>query len=196
MRVRRLHGPGAHPAALVGDGLGVATGGLGQSCGPGMAKGVWLDQSQARAAASTLQHLPSTVRAQRLACTLPDELDQNEIRLGECPDPVLILGEILVVAGDHRKACTANGTSRDDAIDHHGGESGLGTGAVGVDSLDDVDVWPFALAARMVFPKVQIAEPQSAEFTDPHSRVAQPGHDHPVASCADGIEHRLTGPVR
>src|SRR5262249_33414906 len=187
---------GTHPAALVGNGLGVATGGLGQSGGPGMAKGVWLDQPQARTAPSTLQHLPSTMCAQSISCMLPDELDQDEIRLGKRPYPVVVLGKVLVVAGNHRKACTANGAPRDDAVDYRAWESGLRTGAVGVDSLDDVDVWPFALATRMVFPEVQIAEPESAELTDPHSRVAQPGHDHPVASCSDGIEHRLTGPVR
>lgn len=81
-------------------------------------------------------------------------------------------------------------------FDHQGRESGLRTGAVGVDSLDNVDVRRLALATRMIFPEVQIAEPQSAELTDPHSRVAQPRHDHPVARCADRIEHRLTCPIR
>ncbi|SRR6266540_2380636 len=62
--------------------------------------------------------------------------------------------------------------------------------------VQEAPVWRLALATRMIFPEVQIAEPQSAELTDPHSRVAQPGHDHPVASCSDRIEHRLTRPIR
>jgi hypothetical protein len=119
-----------------------------------MSKGVWLDQPQACTAASTPHHLPSTVCAQGIACMLADELDQDEIRLRERTYPVVVLGQVLVVAGDHRTASAANGASKDNAFDYHGWESSLRTGAVGVDSIDDVEVWPFALATRMVFLEV------------------------------------------
>jgi hypothetical protein len=106
-----------------------------------------------------LEHLPSTVCAQSITYMLADELDQDEIRPGERSYALVVLGEVRVIAGDHRKACTANGASREDAVDYYGGQS-LRASAVGVDSLDDVDVWRLALATRVVFPEVQIAEPQ------------------------------------
>ncbi len=115
---------------------------------------MWLDQPQACTAAGTLEHLPSTVCAQGITCVPTGELDQDEICLGERSNPVVVLGEVLVVAGDHRKACAANSASID-AVDYYGWESGLRTGTVGIDSLDDVYVGPFALATRMVFPIIR-----------------------------------------
>src|SRR6266487_659297 len=71
--VGHLHCAGAHPSALVGDGLGVATGRLSESCGPGVPEGMWLDEPQTCASASSLDHLTGTVRAQGITCSFPDE---------------------------------------------------------------------------------------------------------------------------
>src|SRR5438093_1528476 len=81
------------------------------------------------------------------------KLNQDEISLGKRSYAVVVLREILVVAGHHCRACTANGPSRDDAVDDSRWESSLRTGPVGVESLYDVGVRPLTLAARMVPPE-------------------------------------------
>src|SRR5215471_4385008 len=91
-------------------------------------KACGLISPQACTAAGTLEHLPSTVCAQGITCMLADELDQDEFRMGQHSYPVVVLGEVLVVAGDHCKAYAANSASRDDAVDYYGWESRLRTG--------------------------------------------------------------------
>ena len=115
-----------------------------------MTQGLWIDEPQPCASAGALDHLTGTVGAERITCFLANKLDEDEIGLGKRSYAVVVLGEILVVAGNHRRACPANGSSRDDAVDDQRWESPLRTGPVGVESLHDVGVRPLTLAARMV----------------------------------------------
>jgi len=117
-----------------------------------------------RAAASTaaLDHLTGTVGAEGITRSFADKLDEDEIGLGERSYAVVVLGEILVVAGNHCRACPANGPSGDDSVDDRRWQSSLRTRPVGVEALHHVGVRPLTLAARMVLPEMQVAEPQSA----------------------------------
>src|SRR6266852_4940819 len=149
VRVRRLHRLSAHPSAFVGDGLGVATGRLGESGGPRVPEGMWLDEPQPCASAGSLDHLTGTVGAEGFTGSFADKLDEDEIGLGKRSYAVVVLGEILVVAGNHCRACPANGPSRDDSVDDRRWQSSLRTRPVRVEALHHVGVRPFTLAARM-----------------------------------------------
>src|SRR5258708_30464419 len=117
---------------------------------------MWLDEPQPSASTGALDHLTGTVGAQGISYFLTNKLDEDEIGLGKRSYAVVVLGEIFVVAGNHCRACPANGPSRDDAIDDHRWESSLRTGPVGVESLYDVGVRPLTLASRMVIAEVQL----------------------------------------
>src|SRR6266852_7025024 len=108
---------------------------------------MWLDEPQPCTPAGALDHLTGTVGAEGITRSFANKLDQNEIGLGKRSYAVVVLGEIFVVAGNHCRACPANGPSRDDAIDDQRRESSLRTGAVGVESLHDVGVRPLTLPA-------------------------------------------------
>ena len=121
-----------------------------------MSEGMWLDEPQPCASTGALDHLTGTVGAEGITCFFANKLDQDEIGLGKRSYAVVVLGEIFVVAGNHCRACPANGPSRDDAVDDHRWESSLRTRTVGVESLHDVGMRPLTLAARMVLPEMQV----------------------------------------
>src|SRR5438094_9671290 len=115
---------------------------------------MWLDEPQPCASTGALDHLTGTVGAEGITGSFANKLDQDEIGLGKRSYAVVVLGEILMVAGNHRRTCPSNGSSSDDAVDDHRWESPLCTRPVGVESLHDVGVRPLTLAARMVLPQV------------------------------------------
>src|SRR5216683_5177088 len=117
---------------------------------------MWLDEPQPCTSTGALDHLTGTVGAEGITGSFANKLDEDEIGLGKRSYAVVVLGE----------TCPANGSSSDDAVDDHRWESSLRTGPVGVESLHDVGVRPLTLAARMVLPEMQIAEPQSAERSE------------------------------
>ncbi len=64
-----------------------------------MSEGMWLDEPQPCASTGALDHLAGTVGAEGITCFFANKLDQDEIGLGKRSYAVVVLGEILMVAG-------------------------------------------------------------------------------------------------